>query len=94
MERSNAKPENFKGTLYKRSQGRLLRQQWRPRWFVLDVERNQLTYYNSEEEAQLQGCIDLGDIRGCQQISVPPHGPKGADPRAFFEVRQIVFTCG
>lgn len=81
MERSNQR--NFKGTLYKR--GHLLRQ-WKARWFVLDAQRNHLTYYDSEEDTQLQGYIDLGELRACRLVNPPPHAPKWADRRSFFEV--------
>lgn len=81
MERSNQR--NFKGTLYKR--GHLLRQ-WKARWFVLDAQRNHLTYYDSEEDTQLQGYIDLGELRACRLVNPPPHAPKWADRRSFFEL--------
>lgn len=76
-------PSNYKGTLYKR--GHLLRQ-WKARWFVLDAERNHLTYYDSEEDTQLQGYIDLGELRACRLVAIPPGAPKWGNPRSFFEV--------
>jgi len=81
-EKSN--PRNFKGTLYKR--GNNFMRQWKPRWFVLDTERNLLTYYISEENPQLQGHINLEEMRGCRMVSAPPGGPKTGDSRSFFEL--------
>ncbi|XP_047135249.1 myotubularin-related protein 13 isoform X1 [Hydra vulgaris] len=75
---------NFKGTLYKK--GRRIRQ-WKSRWFVLDAERNHLTYYLSEEDTQLQGYINLGEMRGCRITGTLPAGsPKWADGRCCIEL--------
>jgi len=80
---SGRNPRNFKGTLYKR--GHLLKQ-WKPRWFVLDAERNHLTYYDSEADTQLQGYIDLGELRTCRLMQVPPGAAKVGDARSYFEL--------
>ena len=85
---SSRNPKNFKGTLYKR--GNLLRQ-YKPRWFVLDAERNHLTYYNSEADTQLQGYIDLGELRACRPMPVPQGAAKFGDARSYFEVTHYIF---
>ena len=81
---SSRNPRNFKGTLYKRGQG--LRRRYKPRWFVLDAERNHLTYYDSEADTQLQGYIDLGELRACRPMPVPQGAAKVGDARSYFEV--------
>ena len=86
MEGSNAR--NHKGTLYK--QGKMLRQ-WKARWFVLDAERNRLTYYNSEEDTSLQGHIDLGEVRATLLKNPPQGAPK--ESRTYFEVCKNVVKC-
>ena len=68
-------------------------QKWKPRWFVLDTEKNLLTYYDSEENPQLQGRINLEEMRGCRHISPLPGAPKSADSRSFMEVSQFDFFC-
>ena len=58
---------------------------------MLDAERNHLTYYDSEADTQLQGYIDLGELRTCRLMQVPPGAAKVGDARSYFEVcRQIL----
>ena len=64
--------------------------QWKARWFVLDTEKNLLTYYDSEENPQLQGRINLEEMRGCRPVHPLPGAPKSADSRSFIEVSSIV----
>ena len=64
--------------------------QYKPRWFVLDAERNHLTYYNSEADTQLQGYIDLGELRACRPMPVPQGAAKFGDARSYFEVTHYI----
>ena len=61
-------PRNYKGKLFK--PGRLLRQ-WLARWYVLETQQNQLLYYDSEDDTQLKGHIDLGEMRSAKVIPAP-----------------------
>ena len=64
--------------------------QWKARWFVLDTEKNLLTYYDSEENPQLQGRINLEEMRGCRPVHPLPGAPKSADSRSFIEVSSTI----
>ena len=66
--RTPTNPRNYKGKLFK--PGRLLRQ-WLARWYVLETQQNQLLYYDSEDDAQLKGHIDLGEMRSAKVIPAP-----------------------
>lgn len=72
------------GHLHKR--GRHLRQ-WKTRWFVLDTQRNQLRYYDSEHDTHPQGFIDLGEMIAVVACNVPPGAPKGSEKGAFFDIK-------
>ena len=52
----------------------------------MDAERNHLTYYDSEADTQLQGYIDLGELRACRPMPVPQGAAKVGDARSYFEV--------
>eukprot|EP00794_Sanderia_malayensis_P018071 gene18071-19880_t len=80
---SNSSPRDYKGKLFKR--GHLLRQ-WIARWYRLDSQQNQLLYYDNEEDNQLKGHIDLGEMRSVKLVPAPPGCPKWADDKAFFEL--------
>jgi len=76
-------PRNYKGRLLKR--GHLLRQ-WVARWYVLDTQQNELLYYDNEDDSQLKGHIDLGEMKAARVIPAPQSPPKSADLQAFFEI--------
>ena len=61
-------PRNYKGRLLKR--GHLLRQ-WVARWYVLDTQQNELLYYDNEDDSQLKGHIDLGEMKAAKVVPAP-----------------------